>query len=70
MRRRVPLLIAALLMTAAGCADPPAGVDGDLTDDWPLVPPAQQFRPAAGTCHAELPDDRVDGPIPTGSVYG
>ncbi len=57
MRRRVPLLIAALLMSAAGCADPPAGVDGDLTDDWPPAPAAQQFRPAPGTCHAELPDD-------------
>src|SRR5688500_3768760 len=57
MRRRVPLLLAALLMATAGCADPPAGVDADLTDDWQPMPAAQQFRPAAGTCHAELADD-------------
>jgi hypothetical protein len=39
----------------AGCgADLPRGVDGDLTNNWPPMAPATQFRPSAGACHAEL----------------
>ncbi len=56
MRRWAALLCAALLPAAAGCAGPPAGVDGDLTDGWRPMPAAQQFRPAAGTCHPDLTD--------------
>jgi hypothetical protein len=54
MRRRAALLVGALVLTVAGCGDRPAGVDGDLTDGWRPLPAAQQFRPAAGTCHADL----------------
>jgi hypothetical protein len=34
----------------AGCGNP-AGVDGALTDDWPALPEAGPFVPAAGVCH-------------------
>ena len=57
MRRRAAILAGALLLTVAGCGDRPAGIDGDLTDGWRPMPAAQQFRPAAGTCHADLVDN-------------
>jgi hypothetical protein len=53
MRRWVAALAGAFLL--AGCATHlPAGVDGDLTDDWRLPPAARQFRPASNTCHDKL----------------
>jgi hypothetical protein len=54
MRRTAALLAGALVLILGGCGARPAGVDGDLTDGWRPPPAAQQFRPAAGTCHAEL----------------
>jgi hypothetical protein len=56
-----------VLAAAAGCTSTPPGIDGDLTDDWPAPPAAQQFRPADHTCHDKLtqsvsPDDYA--PIP------
>ncbi|GAB2615375.1 hypothetical protein Aab01nite_27700 [Paractinoplanes abujensis] len=53
------LAAAALALLPAGCADLPEGVDGDLTDAWPAVPAAQQFRPTAA-CH---PDVVAEGTI-------
>ncbi|GIF17413.1 hypothetical protein Ate02nite_01430 [Paractinoplanes tereljensis] len=38
----------------SGCGNLPAGVDGDLTNDWKPLPAATAFRPATGACHAEL----------------
>ena len=43
-----------VVLTAAACSNGPAGIDGDLTDDWRPLPAAAQFRPAAGVCHDEL----------------
>jgi hypothetical protein len=67
MRRWAATLTGALVLAVAGCAARPEGVDGDLTDGWRPLPAAQQFRPAAGTCHAELAEsgaaDRY-APIP------
>lgn len=45
--------MAALL---SACANP-AGVDGDLVDDWKAQPEATPFVPDAGVCHLSLPDD-------------
>jgi hypothetical protein len=46
---------AALLLAVAACTGaPPAGLDGDLTDDWRVPPAAVPFRPAAGECHETL----------------
>ncbi|BCB89087.1 septum formation family protein [Phytohabitans suffuscus] len=40
-----------------GCANP-AGVDGDLTDDWKAQPEATSFVPESGVCHLSLPEER------------
>jgi hypothetical protein len=68
MRRWAAALIcASALALAAGCTSNPAGVDGDLTDDWPALPAAQQFRPADHTCHDKLTETVSPGdyaPIP------
>jgi hypothetical protein len=56
MRRWCAALALALvaLATLTACGGRPAGVDGNLTDDWHAPPAGQQFRPAADTCHGEL----------------
>jgi hypothetical protein len=57
MRRRWTAAAAGagLALALAGCGAP-AGLDGDLTDDWrPMDAPAQ-FVPAAGTCHTAFQD--------------
>ncbi|MFC3503177.1 septum formation family protein [Micromonospora krabiensis] len=50
-RSSIVLLVVATVGTLlAGCG---AGDgDGDLTDDWPALPAAGPFTPAAGVCHA------------------
>ncbi|HEX5597467.1 MAG TPA: septum formation family protein [Micromonosporaceae bacterium] len=40
--------VAAMVLT--GCGNP-AGVDGNLTDDWAAIGEPEQFIPAADTCH-------------------
>ncbi|GIJ28188.1 hypothetical protein Vqi01_33500 [Micromonospora qiuiae] len=52
MQRATRTLIAALTVGAmlAGCAGP-GGLDGDLTDDWGVLPPPGPFIPAAEVCH-------------------
>ncbi|MGR6321688.1 septum formation family protein [Micromonospora soli] len=51
MRRWRGLVAAALSTVAlAGCGTP-AGLDGDLTDDWRPVGAVTQFAPKAGDCH-------------------
>jgi hypothetical protein len=73
MRRwAAALTCASVLALAAGCTSGPAGVDGDLNDDWPALPAAQQFRPADHTCHDKLtrsvsPDDYA--PIPCDQAH-
>ncbi|GAA2714571.1 septum formation family protein [Micromonospora olivasterospora] len=51
MRRALTAVFAALVAVAplAGCGAA-AGIDGDLTDDWAVPPPAGPFVPAAGVC--------------------
>jgi hypothetical protein len=45
--------VAALTMTGCGR---PAGVDGDLTDNWPSLGTPEVFVPEAGVCHPRLQD--------------
>ncbi|GAB3140864.1 hypothetical protein GCM10027290_12430 [Micromonospora sonneratiae] len=45
--------VTALALTACGN---PAGVDGDLTNNWAALGEAKIFVPAADTCHAEEGD--------------
>ncbi|GIM97680.1 septum formation family protein [Paractinoplanes toevensis] len=52
MRRWAVAVLACALIS--GCGSLPAGVDGDLVNDWKPMPAATAFRPAAGTCHGEL----------------
>ncbi|GAA0809346.1 hypothetical protein Sya03_44000 [Spirilliplanes yamanashiensis] len=43
-----------LVLGVAACAPPPAGTDGAVTDDWPALPAATAFVPAASTCHESI----------------
>jgi hypothetical protein len=45
----------AAVLALAGCGAP-AGVDGDLADDWPALPAAKTFVPEAGVCHSTAQD--------------
>ncbi|GAA4453296.1 septum formation family protein [Phytohabitans houttuyneae] len=51
--RRMRWLALGVLAVAVltGCSGP-AGVDGDLTDDWTALPEPKPFVPASGVCHA------------------
>jgi hypothetical protein len=42
---------AVLLVFVSGCGNP-GGVDGDLTNGWGPMAPAEGFEPTAGTCHS------------------
>jgi hypothetical protein len=44
---------AVTLVMTAGCARP-AGVDGELTDDWAAAPEAQVWQPESGVCHKSM----------------
>ncbi|TDB78951.1 septum formation family protein [Micromonospora sp. KC721] len=48
-----PGAVAALALAACGA---PAGLDADLTDDWPALAAPRPFVPAAGVCHPGVPD--------------
>jgi hypothetical protein len=51
MTRRLLALAAVLLLGAlSGCAKP-AGTDGDLGDDWAMMPVAKVPEPVVGECH-------------------
>jgi hypothetical protein len=43
----------ATVFALAGCGGP-AGVDGELVDDWHALPAAKLFVPEAGTCHPTI----------------
>jgi Septum formation len=52
MRRLLAALTAlAATVALAGCAGLPAGVDGNLTDNWPAMPEAKVSVPQAGACY-------------------
>jgi hypothetical protein len=60
MRRVVGVAVSGGLLAAmlVGCAKP-AGVDGDLVDDWKAQPEATAFVPESGVCHLSLPDEQL-----------
>ncbi|WP_433085422.1 septum formation family protein [Dactylosporangium sp. CA-052675] len=58
--RRLPLLLAAVLATAACGA--PAGADGDLVNGWAMLPAARYVAPAAGQCLAAGPFSAFEQP--------
>ena len=47
-------VLLAVLLTAGCSGAPPAGTDGDLTDDWRAPAAPAPFRPATGQCHESL----------------
>ncbi len=42
-------------LALAGCTTP-AGIDGDLSDDWAPMAAAEVFTPDPGTCHTQVLD--------------
>ncbi|SBT38431.1 septum formation family protein [Micromonospora auratinigra] len=46
---------AAAALALVGCGTP-AGIDRNLTDDWPALPAAEAFTPQPGACHFGLQD--------------
>ena len=64
----VALALDALVL--GGCARPPAGTDGNLTNGWPAMPPAHLVIPVAGTCYANTYSDHSDAPLITMSYAG
>jgi hypothetical protein len=70
MRRWAATLGAGLILLLAGCSGGAA-----ITDGWGPMPPAKQFRPAAGTCHAVLQESSEQSaqddykPIPCGGPH-
>jgi hypothetical protein len=52
------LTVVGALVALAGCAGLPPGVDGNLTDNWPVMPEAKVGVPAAGACYT-APYSRV-----------
>jgi Septum formation len=56
------LLCAAVLL--AGCGRP-AGVDGDLTNNWPAMAEAKAAVPEAGVCYDQAYDTTWTGPFDT-----
>lgn len=47
-------LVGAATLALSGCTSRPAGVDGNLTDDWAALGQPTIFIPEAGTCHEQL----------------
>jgi hypothetical protein len=45
--------LAAGVMALAGCAQLPAGADGDLVNGWPQIAAPKGWSPEAGTCHED-----------------
>ncbi|HEX6501223.1 MAG TPA: septum formation family protein [Micromonosporaceae bacterium] len=59
MRRGIAAVVAGIaLAMLAGCA--PAGVDGNLTDDWPALPEPTIRVPVVGDCWSTTADVSVD----------
>lgn len=59
-------VLCAVLLATAGCARP-AGIDGDLADDWPAIGAPAGFTPVAGTCHTRYSPSTFTGdflPVP------
>lgn len=55
MQRWIGTVMLGLSVTLvlAGCGNP-AGVDGELTDEWGAIPQPAVFVPAAGVCHPKF----------------
>lgn len=47
------VLAGTAVLALAGCGRP-AGVDGNLIDDWAAIGEPKQFAPEPGTCHPQL----------------
>jgi hypothetical protein len=63
------VLAGAVALWAGGCGGYPAGVDGDLTDNWPDLPPATLPVPAALVCYPDPGVDKLPAPVDCGSPH-
>ncbi|WP_431729250.1 septum formation family protein [Verrucosispora sp. TAA-831] len=52
----IGVALGAVTLALAACSTRPAGVDGDLVDDWPVMAAPEVFTPAAQTCHPQPQD--------------
>jgi Septum formation len=58
MRRSAFVVVAVgAALALAGCAGLPAGVDGDLTNNWPAMAQPKVAVPEAGRCYADPPKE-------------
>ncbi|WP_320067932.1 septum formation family protein [Micromonospora sp. RTGN7] len=55
MRRWWAVVAVGAAVALTGCGTP-AGIDGDLADDWRAMAAPTQFVPAAGVCHSAFSD--------------
>jgi hypothetical protein len=63
MRRRVAVLAGlAVALTLVGCSRP-AGVDGNLVNNWPAMPVAKTGVPVVGACYSQTADEVWFGPF-------
>jgi hypothetical protein len=51
---------AAATLALTGCAGGPAGVDGDLTNNWATIGAPEAFVPLSGVCHLRLHEAAVN----------
>jgi hypothetical protein len=64
MRKWLAVVAAGSLLVLAGCGKAlPAGVDGNLVDDWQQMPVPQQVQPQTGVCYENFSADLSASPV-------
>src|SRR2546430_2154007 len=62
-------LVVAVLVALAGCAGTPAGVDGNLTDDWSAMPEARVVLLPVDACDISHTNDWLANQLDGGVLY-
>ncbi|MEV0570557.1 hypothetical protein [Dactylosporangium sp. NPDC050588] len=64
VRAAAAAVLAGLLLGTSGCGLTVAGVDGELTDDWPPLAAPKFDLPAVGACLGTTTKTPFDPPTP------